>query len=342
MNEHFSTPIVRNSIRGRVYSNPSSFGSFIRIPSLIDLIWSRFRDADRSAIPSTQVLDETLPIIEPQFPKSDSSLAATWLGHATLLIRLDDISIITDPVWASRATPFGLRMFGCRRYRSPPCEINKLPKIDVGIISHNHYDHLDEVAVRKISSKCPNMVWFVPTGLKDWMIKVTQSGTVYELCWGQKETVWIDDKSYDIWCIPAQHWSQRGVFNRNKSLWCGWAIVGPENKFYYTGDTGFCEEEFRKLGQQLGPFDLCAIPIGCYEPRWIMESQHIGPLEAVSIHRLVKSIKSIGVHWGTYKMFFSCESYLDPRSMLREQIEKANLPQNSFITLEHGETWSKN
>jgi N-acyl-phosphatidylethanolamine-hydrolysing phospholipase D len=124
-------------------------------------------------------------------------------------------------------------------------------------------------------------------------------------------------------------------------LWCGWAIIGPNRKFYYSGDTGFCEHEFRKIGVNLGPFDLAAIPIGCYSPRWFMRSQHIDPEEVVKIHQLVRASKTIGIHFGTYQMG-SNEHYLEPRSRLREEVEKASLNVNDLFTLDHGATWVEN
>jgi N-acyl-phosphatidylethanolamine-hydrolysing phospholipase D len=158
------------------------------------------------------------------------------------------------------------------------------------------------------------MEWFVPIGLANWMKDYVNNNLVHELNWGEHKTIVVNSNKYQIWSVPAQHWSRRGLFDGNKSLWCGWAVLGPERKFLYTGDTGFCENEFRKIGDNLGPFDLAAIPVGCYSPRyiflflinskyrWFMKSQHIDPAEAVQIHKLVRANKSIGVHWGTYEM----------------------------------------
>jgi N-acyl-phosphatidylethanolamine-hydrolysing phospholipase D len=114
-------------------------------------------------------------------------------------------------------------------------------------------------------------------------------------------------------------------------------VVGPRHRFFYTGDTGFCEDEFRKIGTKLGPFDLSAIPIGCFKPNWFMRAQHIGPTEAVQIHKLVRSKKSIGIHWGTYSMR-SFEAYMEPKETLAEEAKKAGLAPNEFVTLNHGET----
>jgi len=164
---------------------------------------------------------------------------------------------------------------------------------------------------------------------------------VTECNWGDEVKTIINEKDVNVVCIPAQHWSQRALNDRNKTLWSGWLIEGPTKKFYYTGDTGYCEEEFRTLGERYGPIDLAAIPIGCYAPRDIMHSQHINIQEAIAIHKSVKARQSIGIHWGTYAMG-SSEPYDEPRSLLREEVEKAGLKANEFITMQHGETWPSN
>ena len=147
---------------------------------------------------------------------------------------------------------------------------------------------------------------------------------------------------FNIICVPAQHWSLRGITDKNTSLWSGWAVLGPNFKFYYTGDTGFCEDEFRKLGNKYGPFQLAAIPIGCYSPRNFMKSQHINAEEAVEIHRLVKAEYSMGIHWGTYEMG-STEPYMEPKELFLNFGKKAKEQHGDNIgtvfTLNHGETW---
>ncbi|CAK5085094.1 unnamed protein product [Meloidogyne enterolobii] len=161
-------------------------------------------------------------------------------------------------------------------------------------------------------------------------------------CPGESKEFEIPNTSgekYTVWSIPAQHWSQRSIFDRNKSLWSGWIIEGPKHKFFYTGDTGFCQEEFKKVGNRFGPIDLCAIPIGCYSPRWFMHPQHIDTSEAVQLHKLVRSKKSIAVHWGTYEMG-SSEPYMEPKSKLEEAVQAEGLNENKFITLGHGQSWN--
>ncbi|CAD5226740.1 unnamed protein product [Bursaphelenchus xylophilus] len=331
--ELFETPLYN----GRVFENPRSFNGWKGLPGLRDIFRWRFVERNESHLPSQAVLNHSLPVQVPQFDFT-SKLSATWLGHATVFVRLEGISFITDPVWTPRASPF--RCIGPFRYRPPPCDIDDLPPLHFGVISHNHYDHLDADAVSTLSAKFPDMEWFVPKGLSDWMRRHVCNNVIHEMTWGESVTLALADGKYQIWCIPAQHWSSRNLVDKNKSLWCGWAIIGMERKFYFAGDTGFCETEFAKLGNNLGPFDLAAIPIGAYSPRWFMKSQHVDPEEAVRMHKLIKAVTTIGIHWGTYKMG-STESYLEPRSKLRQAVEKAGLSDRAVLTLDHGETWTE-
>ena len=215
-----------------------------------------------------------------------TSLHYTWLGHATNLVQIDGVNVITDPVWNERVSPISFT--GPKRYRPPPARVDQLPPIDIAVISHNHYDHMDKPAIKELdaafkSSKCTfsvvpfadNLHWFVPMGLRATLIDWGVSGErVTELSWGDvhEHTVARAATKHTVrmLCVPAQHWSQRGLTDRFKTLWSGWAVLGEHHRFYFAGDTGFCRDEFEKLGRLYGPFDLAAIPIGCYEPRLVV------------------------------------------------------------------------
>nr|CAD2142945.1 unnamed protein product [Meloidogyne enterolobii] len=334
------------------YGNPRSFTTWIEPPSLSNpfswLNGLRWLFLEKG---HPKILDEDagekLPVHTPKFP-INSPLGATWMGHATLFVRIDGISLLTDPVWSKCASPFNFSnrflsfLNFCRRYRPSPCSIDDLPEINLIVISHDHYDHLDLNAVKMLAERFPNIKIVVPKGLATTIGKVVCRQNVHELDWGESKEFEIPNTSgekYTVWSIPAQHWSQRSIFDRNKSLWSGWVIEGPKHKFFYTGDTGFCQEEFKKVGNRFGPIDLCAIPIGCYSPRWFMHPQHIDTSEAVQIHKLVRSKKSIAVHWGTYEMG-SSEPYMEPKSKLEEAVQKEGLNSNEFITLGHGQSWN--
>jgi len=330
--------LAKPELNGGRYGNPSTFTGWTGVPGLGQLLkwWTGGYGPNMSGIPNRQRLDETLPVMQPRFEQSsDVSMSATWLGHATVLVSMDNIRLITDPVWKSHASPVA---FACRRYRPPPCPIEHLPPIDIGLVSHNHYDHLDSDAVTKMNDLNPRMTWFVPLGMIDFMRSLGVKN-VYELNWGDHQELKINGQSIKVTCIPAQHWSQRGAFDRYKALWAGWTVTtASSRRMIFTGDTGFCEEEYRKIGRLMGPFDLALIPIGCYEPREFMRPQHINVDEAVQIHRLLRAKNSIGIHWGTYDMG-SHEPYDEPPKLLRKEAERQGLKANDFVTLKHGETW---
>ncbi|KAE9548034.1 hypothetical protein FO519_008756 [Halicephalobus sp. NKZ332] len=336
---YFAQPVISRWLINRVtYENPPSFKCWNGLPGAVDAVkWKVFNN-DYPGLPEDKVLEKTLPIRLPDFSET-SGLKATWLGHATVLVQMNGINFITDPVTSPRVSPISFT--GPRRYRPPPCTIEDYPTLDFAVISHNHYDHLDKNTVKGLTERFPNMIWYVPVGLKGWMESRIPGAKARELIWGESIQFSKNNKEFEIVCIPAQHWSLRVECGKNTSLWCGWAIIGPHHKFYYTGDTGFCEDEFRKLGDKYGPFNLAAIPIGCYKPRDFMKSQHINTEEAIEIHRLVKAEYSIGIHWGTYEMG-STEPYDEPRELFMRDYEKAKAKGKKIgeaFTVDHGETW---
>ncbi|CAD6195425.1 unnamed protein product [Caenorhabditis auriculariae] len=329
------------------FANPPSFDKWGGLPGLKAALKWRLFEKDLENVPSdSKELDKTIPVHQlTKFESKNvsSKLFASWLGHATVLVNLEGAKFITDPIWAERAS--FLSFAGPKRYRPPPMDIEDLPQLDFAVISHDHYDHLDADAVKKITEMSPNIQWFVPLGMQGWMKTIGISNSeehphrVKEMNWGEHTEIRINDQNFTIWCVPAQHWGQRGPLDRNRRLWAGWAVVGPSRRFYYSGDTGNCDKEFRKIGQKLGPFDLAAIPIGAYEPNWFMKSQHINPEEAVGMHEMIRSKMSIGIHWGTYHMG-SYEFYLEPREKLKSIMEqRTDLPK--FITIEQGTIWEE-
>ncbi|PAV76922.1 hypothetical protein WR25_23678 [Diploscapter pachys] len=339
-NPDFEKPVFKNNR----YENPPTFTNWSGLPGVQAFFKWRVMEKDESNIPKCkEELERNLPVtfLKKFEPTKFSKLYATWLGHATVLVDIQGIKFITDPLWCDRAsfTSFA----GPKRYRPSPLNIENLPELDFGVISHDHYDHLDVEAVQKIDKLHNGKIrWFVPKGFEEWMATIGISNTearpdkVAEMTWGEKKDLKIGDKTCTVWCLPAQHWCQRSTFDRNKRLWCSWAVKSPEKSFYFAGDTGFCDSEFKKIGEKLGPFDLAAIPIGAYEPNWFMKSQHINPREAVQVHKLIKSKFSIGIHWGTYHMG-SYEFYLQPREDLKKYAQEEGV--SNFVTMSPGEIW---
>ncbi len=255
-------------------------------------------------------------------------LQITWIGHATILIQYKGINILTDPMFSSRASPVGFA--GPQRHNSPALEINSLPNIDYIVISHSHYDHLDLNSVKQIRSGAQ---WLVPLGLKDWFTKAgVDAKHVLEFDWWDNAQFGI----VTITSTPAQHWSSRSLWDRNKSLWTSWVIQIGNQTIWYSGDTGYNPYQFKEIGKKFQEIDLALISIGAYEPRWFMKDMHINPDEAVQIHQDINSRYSIGVQWGTFQL--TSEPIDDPPLKLKAALEKRKLPPETFELMKIGET----
>ena len=293
------------------------------VPSPIHFFFNRlFAGRNEANIPDDESkLDETIPIKDPpwvgnsDFVPSDARM--TWLGHATLLAEVEGSTFLTDPVFSSRAS--AVQWFGPKRYRKAACTISQLPRITAVLISHNHYDHLDLASAKKLVEKQPWITWFVPSGTAQWLRSNTgvSRDNVNEMVWWEEATLKGEKGiSFKVVFTPTNHWCKRFIGDDNKSLWGSWAVIGPNKRFWFGGDTGYCEV-FSQIGKELGPFDMAAIPIGNYQPNWFMKHQHVHPGEAVQIHRDIRSSQSLGIHWGTFKML-STEYYLEPRNLLTD------------------------
>ena len=253
-----------------------------------------------------------------------------WVGQSTLLVNHAGVNVLTDPVFADRASPF--RFAGPKRISKLPFKVSDLPPIDVVVISHNHYDHLDKGAIIDLSRLQPDVHFYVPLGLK----RVLES-------WGAKnvtEMDWWEEVMHGelrITATPVKHWSSRSPFDRNKSLWAGYYITWDDFSFYFAGDTGY-SDDFVETRKRLGAPDLAAIPIGAYEPRDFMKDAHINPEEAVQILKDVGAAKAVPVHWGTFKL--TLEPMAEPPARLRAALDKAQLKGQDFTILKHGERTS--
>ena len=251
----------------------------------------------------------------------------TWVGHSTLLVQLDGLNLLTDPNWGERASP--LSWAGPRRLSPPGLAFEDLPRIDVVIISHDHYDHLDLGTVRRLA-ETHNPLFLVPLGMKTWFGENGMS-RVEEMDWWQEH----DYRGVKFVCLPAQHFSQRTLGDGNRRLWASWAVLGHERRFYFSGDTGYFPG-FAEAGQRLGAFDLTAIPIGAYLPPVIMKAVHVTPEEAVQAFIDLNARNLLGIHWGTFDL---AEEPLDepPGRMLAEARRRGIDSDRAWI-LKIGET----
>lgn len=218
----------------------------------------------------------------------------TFINHATFLIRINGQNILTDPIWSNRASPY--QWIGPKRMRSPGIAFEDLPAIDTVLISHNHYDHLDIHAVKRLHEKHdPQFV--VPLGVEQFLHEHGIDKTIHLDWWEETQT----EQELRVTAVPAQHFSGRGLFDRNKTLWCGYVLHTSLGNIYFAGDSGY-GEFFKEIGHRLGPMHTSMIPIGAYKPRWFMAPIHMSPEEAVLAHRDVQSQQSIAMHFGTFPM----------------------------------------
>lgn len=252
---------------------------------------------------------EPLPVVRPD-PASltrtpPSGLMATWLGHNMVLIHLGGARILTDPVFSTRVTP--VRGVGPRRFFPSPISASEMPPLDVVLISHDHYDHLDMPSIEALVDRTRHFV--VPLGvgahLRAWGVPRDR---IVELGWWEVARPRPD---LAIVCTPARHFSGRGVLDRNKTLWASFALVGRHRRVFFGGDTGYFHE-FKKIGDKLGPFDLTLIPIGAYGRGWPLI--HLNPEEAVRVHQDLRGALLLPVHWGTFNL--ATHAFTEPAERL--------------------------
>ena len=247
-----------------------------------------------------------------------------WIGHSTFLIKKAGTVILTDPIFSDRASPF--KNIGPERLIPPVIPLKELPRIDFVTVSHNHYDHLDINSLKKISKLNPDAVFLVPAGdLK--LLKKKRINNVYEFNWW--ETFKVEELTFTF--TPVQHWSKRGLFDRNKSLWGGWYINFNDYGMYHAGDTGY-SKDFIDTRLKLGAPKYAFIPIGAYDPEWFMAESHVNPEDAVQIMIDLEAEKAFGMHWGTFAL--TDEDTLEPPSRLKDSLEFPNSP--DFISLTPG------
>ncbi|RME02779.1 MAG: MBL fold metallo-hydrolase [Deltaproteobacteria bacterium] len=268
--------------------------------------------------------------VTPTIPKErvgEGGMQVTWIGHATLLVQFEGMNLLTDPIWSRRAFP--LPFMGPRRFAEPGVAFADLPPIDVVAISHNHYDHLDRATVERLS-RTHDPHFFVPLGLARWFRKRGMD-RVTELDWWEEAGI----GPLRVTAVPARHWSRRGLFDGNETLWCGWVVTGAAGRFFFAGDTGY-SERFAEIGERFAPLRLAALPIGAYAPRWFMGPQHIDPAEAVQIHRAVGARVSVAIHHNTFQL--ADEPQEEPPRRLRAALEVMGIGGEAFWVLRHGET----
>ncbi|TPK11264.1 hypothetical protein FJ872_21615 [Mesorhizobium sp. B2-5-9] len=261
-----------------------------------------------------------------------ADLVVTMVGHSTLLIQTAGLNILTDPVWSERTSPFSFA--GPRRVNPPGIALGDLPAIDLVLVSHNHYDHLDLATLRQLQEKHDPLV-VTPLG-NDAIIAAAVPGTRLSAHdWGDRVDV---SDGTAIHVEPAHHWSARGARDRRMALWAGFVIETPGGKIYFAGDTGFHGGiNYRLMAERHGGFRFAILPIGAYEPRWFMAPQHQNPEEAVQGMSLCNAAFAAGCHWGTFQL--TDEPFDEPVRKLAEALDGRGIPQERFRALRPGEIW---
>ncbi|GAB3775444.1 MBL fold metallo-hydrolase [Ramlibacter monticola] len=263
--------------------------------------------------------------------------SATWIGHATVLVQSGGLNILTDPVFSERASP--VTFFGPKRAQPPGIALADLPPIDVVVVSHNHYDHLDRLSAVQLNERSGGRTLFlVPLGLKDFLARQGIANVV-ELDWWDA----YRHEGVEFRLVPVQHWSARGLHDRYDTLWGGWAVFAPDLRWYFSGDAGYSghfAETRERLAVQAREgtlFDLALLAIGAYEPRWFMREQHMNPAEAVRAHQELGARRSLGIHWGTFTL--TDEALDQPPVDLAAARQAQGLAAGDFFVLPIGGTW---
>jgi len=320
-------PAVPSHHTGNGYRNNHIQHDTKSLGNLLKWRWEAFwKD-----IPPLESYDFPLAENDTEFLRANRTQpAVTWIGHATLLVQIGGKNILTDPHFSERASP--VQWAGPKRAVPPGVPMDDLPAIDAVLLSHDHYDSLDDGTMRKLAMRegADQTTYYVPLGFRDWF-EARGIRRVVELDWWQSET----EGGMTVTAVPMQHWSKRTPFSKNGTLWAGWVVEVEGFRFFFVGDSGY-GPHFKEIGDRLGPFDLSAIPIGAYEPRWFMKPHHMNPEESVRVHQDVRSRKSVAMHWGTFAL--TDEPLDEPPRRLQAAVQKHEMSVQDFIVLRHGET----
>jgi L-ascorbate metabolism protein UlaG (beta-lactamase superfamily) len=256
-----------------------------------------------------------------------SAIVATMVGHATVLVQTQGLNILTDPVWSARVSPVGFA--GPKRVTAPGVAFDRLPKIDLVLVSHGHWDHLDVPTLKQLWDRDRPLI-LVPLGharmLADAGIEAK------ELDWDERVTV----GPLVVVAEPVYHWTSRWFLDRNRALWAGWTLTAPEGNIYFAGDSGYGDGALFRAVRRHGPVRLALLPVGAYAPRWFMAEQHMNPAEAVQTLRDVGAAQGLGLHWGTFPL--TDEAWDAPRRDLKAALAQAGLADARFPALLAGET----
>lgn len=270
---------------------------------------------------------------KPDMRIGGQDIRITMVGHASLLIQVGDLNLLTDPVWSERASPF--QFAGPKRINPPGIAFEDLPKIDYVLLSHNHYDHLDLATLKRLSDEHGTVI-VCPLG-NDAIVR--SKAPQAEFAIGDWHDVVELGDNARVHFEPCHHWSARGTKDRRWALWAAFLLETSAGKIYHIGDTGFHDGiNYRAVKEKHGAVDVAILPIGAYEPRWFMKGQHQNPDEAVQGHKLLGAKTSIGHHWGTFQL--TNEAIEAPVQALEVARSAHGIEDSAFVPLRPGQVWS--
>lgn len=285
--------------------------------------WKVEHSIDPNDYPAFPVLNNDGGLLR----ENNSKLSVTWVGHATTLIQMDGVSILTDPIWSDRCSPVSFA--GPKRFTPPGIQLENLPNIDVVIISHNHYDHMDLPTLLDLEKKF-HPTFIVGLGNRESLLK-EGLGFVIELDWWENTKI----KEVSIYFTPAQHFTGRGIFDRFETLWGSYVIEGRREKVYFAGDTGY-SPHFKEIAEKFGKLDIAILPIGAFEPRWFMAGVHVDPEQAVQAFEDLQAKNFIPMHYMTFVL--SDEKLDSPIPLTIQAFQAKRMELSRLIALKIGES----
>lgn len=334
---------VSDHFDGHRFFNPGS-----RDPPRLDTsrMLNRWLNTERPAWPDSVPVQPSVP------PRNvaGEEMRVTWIGHSTVLVQVAGLNILTDPIWSERASPFSF--MGPTRVREPGVRFDDLPHIDLVLVSHNHWDHLDLPTLQRLWARDRPLI---VTGLgNDTLLR---SAGIESTALDWSERIWRYDGRWtrqmppvyecapqgcpridEVRAMRTWHWSSRWGSDRNRALWTGFRIITPAGNIFFAGDTGWGDGTWVTEAARLGPYRLAIIPIGAYLPRDIMQNSHMGPEEALRVFRALNPAMALAVHWGTFQLAF--ERIDDPPRTLAALMQQQGLAPGRFFVAETGRPFS--
>ncbi|HYD11242.1 MAG TPA: MBL fold metallo-hydrolase [Allosphingosinicella sp.] len=308
---------------GRRFFNPGT-----REPPRLDprRFFNRWMQGERAVWPDSAPVQQTVP---PRNVAGDG-MRVTWIGHSTVLVQVNGLNILTDPIWSDRASPFSF--IGPRRVRAPGVRFEDLPRIHLVVVSHNHYDHMDLPTLKRLWERDRPLI---VTSLGNDTILRGEGIEAVTRDWGGRVLV---PGGGEVVVLRNHHWGSRWGTDRNRALWSAFSIRTPHGNIFFAGDTGWGDGSWVREAARAGPYRLAIIPIGAFLPRDVMQNSHVGPEEALAIFRLLDPRMALAVHWGTFQLSF--EGMDQPPQVLADLQRQQGLPPGRFIATAVGQPFS--